>query len=94
MIVHICFFSGIMAKVLDYSLEGCKFKLQLHYCVYFVTSFLSCLDDIVDILVYLVPDTSTTKYVNKQKFIIRPIYLDWLVRLTDNYNKKMVSTTG
>ena len=45
-----------------------------------VTSLFSCLGDIYGILIFIVPDTSATKYVNEQKFIIRPIYPSLFVR--------------
>ena len=49
--------------------------------LYIVTSLLSCPDNILDILIFLVPDTSAKKYVNERKFIIRPIYSSWFVMI-------------
>ena len=45
-----------------------------------VTSLLSWPGDIPDNLVFLIPVESTVKHVNELRFIIRPIYLRWLVR--------------
>ena len=56
-----------------YSYVSLSLSLSLSVC-------LSCPEDIHDILIFLfVLDTSTKKYVNEQKFILRPIYLNWLV---------------
>ena len=57
-------------------------------------SLLSCPYDILDILLFFVPDTSVKKYVNEQKFIIRPIYPNWHVRdVSHVVIIKKVSTT-
>ena len=41
------------------------------YIYIYITSHLSCPDDIIHILISLARDTSPTKYINKQKSIIR-----------------------
>ena len=54
--------------------------IYIYMCVCVCVCLLSIPDDIPDILSVLAPDNSTVKHVTELKFIIRPIYLGWLVR--------------
>ena len=45
-----------------------------------VTSLLSVRDDIIDNMLFRIPEESVTKHVNEIEFIICLVYLGWLLR--------------